>query len=34
MNSYNMEGSASFTLAIIFLFLGKLVIDRSELLKR
>ena len=34
MNSYNMEGFASFTFAIIFLFLGKLIIDRSELLKR
>ena len=29
-----MEGFASFTLAIILLFLGKLIISRSELLKR
>ena len=34
MNSYTMEGFASFTLAIILLFLGKLIISRSELLKR
>jgi len=29
-----MEGFASFTLAIILLFLGKLIISRSKLLKR
>ncbi len=34
MNSFYMEGFASFTLAIILLFLGKLIIGRSELLKR
>ena len=34
MNSYTLEGFASFTLAIILLFLGKLIISRSELLKR
>lgn len=34
MNSYNIEGITSFTLAIILLFLGKLIIGRSELLKR
>ncbi|MEA3468956.1 MAG: sodium/glutamate symporter [Thermodesulfobacteriota bacterium] len=34
MSSYTMEGFASFTLAIILLFLGKLIISRSELLKR
>ena len=34
MNSYTMEGFASFTLAIILLFFGKLIISRSELLKR
>ena len=34
MNSYTLEGFASFTLAIILLFLGKLCISRSELLKR
>lgn len=34
MSSHTMEGFASFTLAIILLFLGKLIISRSELLKR
>ena len=34
MSSHTMEGFASFTLAIILLFLGKLIIGRSELLKR
>jgi ESS family glutamate:Na+ symporter len=34
MGSHQMEGFASFTLAIILLFLGKLIIGRSELLKR
>ena len=34
MGSYHMEGFVSFTLAIILLFLGKLIIGRFELLKR
>jgi ESS family glutamate:Na+ symporter len=34
MGSFYMEGFASFTLAIILLFLGKLIISRSEILKR
>jgi ESS family glutamate:Na+ symporter len=34
MGSFYMEGFASFTLAIILLFLGKLIISRSKLLKR
>jgi ESS family glutamate:Na+ symporter len=34
MGSFYMEGFASFTLAIILLFIGKLIISRSEILKR
>ena len=34
MQSYHLEGFVSFTLAIILLFLGKLIISRSEVLKR
>jgi len=34
MGSYQIQGFVSFTLAIILLFLGKLVIGRFELLKR
>jgi len=34
MRSFYMEGFASFTLAIILLFLGKWIISRSEILKR
>jgi ESS family glutamate:Na+ symporter len=34
MHSHHVEGFVSFTLAIILLFLGKLIIGRSEVLKR
>jgi len=34
MGSYQIQGFVSFTLAIILLFLGKLIIGRFELLKR
>ena len=34
MDSYQIQGFVSFTLAIILLFLGKLIIGRFELLKR
>ena len=34
MGSYQLQGFVSFTLAIILLFLGKLIIGRFELLKR
>jgi hypothetical protein len=34
MSSHTMEGFASFTLAIILPFLGKLTIGRFELIKR